>query len=98
MAIVTATVGKKRAFSGGADVVVCSLQQINRNGVQIIADGFDIEDATVTVVLPGDVEQEPTELETTGNKTCIVGRNFSMKAIKVSGLTAGSYEILFVQL
>jgi len=69
MATIKAVVGKKQAFSGGANVLECSLQQINRQGVQIIAEGFNIEDATVTVVLPGDVEQEPTELETTGNKT-----------------------------
>ncbi len=98
MATITAVVGKIKAFSGGADVLECSLQQINRAGVQIVADGFNIEDATVTVILPGDVEQEPTALETTDNKTCIVGRKFSMKGIRISGLPSGSYNVLFVQL
>lgn len=99
MAALNAVVGKTKAFTG-ADVVTCKLSEMNRKGVQIVAIGFDIEDATVTVVLPGEdaTEQQPTELETSGNKTCIVGRNFSMQAIKISGLPTGSYSVLFVQL
>jgi hypothetical protein len=98
MAQIKATVGKRVPFAGGADTLYCKLQQINRQGVQIVAEGFNIEDITVEVILPGGARQEPTQLETAGNVTAIAGRKFSMDGIELSDVPAGSNFVTFIQL
>lgn len=101
MAQIPGTVGKRKAFSGGADVFYVKLQQINRKGIQIVAEGFNIEDATVNILFPGEdepVKQTPQPLEVENVHIATVGENFSMDGIEISDLPSGDYYITIVQL
>lgn len=101
MAQIPGTVGKRRAFGGGADVFYVKLQQINRKGIQIVAEGFNIEDATVNILFPGEegpVKQQPQPLEVESVTIATVGENFSMDGIEIGDLPAGEYYITIVQL
>lgn len=99
MALVTGKAGQVIAFTGGSNVAYCKLQHPNRNGVQIEADGFNLEDATVTVIFPNGAEQEPvSELTGTGNKISRVGLGLAMDGIKLGGLPSGTYNVTFTQL
>lgn len=103
MATITGKVGKRQYFAGGANTFYVKLQQGNRGGVQIVAEGFNIEDATVEILFPGSdeddpVKQAPVPLEGTGYKIATVGKDASMDAIEISGLDADDYYITIVQL
>lgn len=92
-----ATVGKKLNFNGSAPVT-CVLNERNRRGVQLVAEGFNIEDADVTmisamgaetIVLPPDGQ--------TGIKHSMIGQEgFSFKGIRISGLTPGGTYALTI--
>lgn len=93
-----ARVGKRCNFDGNTEVT-CVLQEANRNGVQIVAEGFNIEDATITMVSAMDVESvvPPPDGET-GIKHAIVGRvGFAFKGIKIDGLDPGDYALTIIQ-
>jgi len=93
-----ARVGRRCDFDGSTPVT-CDLQEANRKGVQIVAEGFNIEDATVTMVSAMGVESvvPPPDGET-GIKHAIVGRvGFAFKGIKIDGLDPGDYALTIIQ-
>lgn len=94
-----ARVGRRCDFDGSTPVT-CVLQEANRDGVQVVAEGFSIEDATITMVSAMGVESIvlPPDGET-GLKHVMIGRaGFSFKGIELSGLTpGGSYAVTFIQ-
>lgn len=94
-----ARVGRRLDFDG-SEPVTCVLQEANRNGVQIVAEGFNIEDATVTMVSAMNVESVvPAPDGETELKHVMIGRaGFSFKGIELSGLApGGSYAVTFIQ-
>jgi hypothetical protein len=96
-----ATVGKKCNFDG-TEAVTCVLREGNRNGVQVVASGFNIVDAEVTVISAMGVETlVPPPTPPSGQtevKHSIIGREgFALKGIRVEGLPPGEYAITFLQ-
>lgn len=89
--------GKRKPFNGTTPVE-CNLSEANRNGVQIIAEGFNIEDADVTVTFRGGQTQVVTPPTTTGNKAVVIGEGFSLVKVSVGGVSAGAYHVTFIQL
>lgn len=93
-----ARVGKRCSFDGSTPVT-CELQEANRKGVQIVAEGFNIEDATVTMVSAMDAESVvPSPAGETGIKHAMVGSvGFAFKGIIIDGLAPGSYALTIIQ-
>lgn len=94
-----ARVGKRCEFNGNTPVT-CELQEANRKGVQIVAEGFNIEDATVTMVSAMGAESViPPPAGETGLKHVMVGHvGFAFKGIIVDGLDPdGDYALTIIQ-
>jgi hypothetical protein len=94
--MVQAVLNRTLEFDGSEDVIV-NVPPSNRDGVQIIATGFNIEDAVITTISDDGVEEEiPPPEDRTGVKNVRVARHFSITGIKLNGLTpAGDYAVRF---
>jgi hypothetical protein len=90
-----ATLGKALSFDGSEEVV-CDLSEKNRNGIQVVADGFDLADATVTIVSAMGVETEVSDIEA-DTFHALIGEKMLMKKIKIDGLSTGDYKVTFMQ-
>lgn len=92
-----AQVGTRLEFDG-SEPVTARLQESSRRGVQLVAEGFNIEDATVTMVSAMDVESViPPPDGITGIKHAMVGKEgFAFKGIIIDGLGAGSYALTII--
>lgn len=94
--MVQAVLNRTLSFDGSEEVTV-AVPASNRDGVQIIATGFNIEDAEVTTISDDGVEEViPPPEDRTGIKNVRVARHFSIIGIKLDGLTpGGSYAVRF---
>lgn len=97
MAALIGNLGVKNAFAGGDNTLTIPLNPAINKGFQISAEGFDLEDATITVLPQGTndpavvtVEGEPGSCITTGEgKFC--------RSVTIGGLGAGSYFVSVFQ-
>lgn len=95
--MVDAVLGRELEFDG-SEPVECVLREGNRNGVQIIAKGFNLEDATVTTISAMGVESEQTPPEgKTLIKHAIVGEKFAMRGVRLELPSTGDYAVTFLQ-
>jgi len=82
---------------GESDTLTCNdVSAQIRDGVQIDSNGFDLEDATITITMQNGAQKQPEIAAGTG-ETVIVGFRFSMSAVSISGVTAGTYTVTFSQ-
>lgn len=80
--------------AGTSDVLTCSdISQQIKGGVQIETE-FDM--ATVTVTLPSGATKAVT-IATADKNVALVGKDFSMSAISITGISAGTYTVRFSQ-
>lgn len=94
-----ARVGKQCNFDG-SEPVTCTLQEANRKGVQIVAEGFNIEDATVTIISAMGAESvvPPPEGKTNVKHVMIGNEGFAFKGVEITGLTpGGDYAVTIIQ-
>lgn len=94
-----ARVGKRCDFSGD-EAVTCVLQPANRKGFQIVAEGFNIEDATVTTISAMGAETivAPPEGKTNLKHVIIGKEGFALKGVTIDGLTpGGDYAVTIIQ-
>ena len=94
--MVAAVTGRRIEIDGTEDVI-CQVGKANRDGVQIIMEGFSAEHVNVTTTSKG-VDQLVTPPEESGQSHILVARRFQIDQITVgtSALGAGSYAITFV--
>lgn len=97
MATVTAKVNKKTSFAGGADEIVCTLVTSSRNGVQIQADGIVLEECQVEIRLPNAASWQAVEVEEGSGPYSLVGVDWFLGEVKLSGVPAGDWLITFRQ-
>ena len=88
----------KRVPYNGTTPVAFTLSRANRNGVQLIFEGFTADDATVTVTFRGGATDTVTPPTTTGKKVIVFGEGWEMEEVEVSGVGAGSHYVTAVQL
>jgi len=82
---------------GESDILTCpDVSPQIRDGVQIDSNGFNLEDATITTTMQNGAQKQPTIAAGTG-ETVIVGFRFSMSAVSISGVAAGTYTVTFSQ-
>lgn len=80
--------------AGTSDVLTCSdISQQVRGGVQIETE-FDM--TTVTVTLPSGATKA-VAIATEDKNIALVGKDFSMASITITGITAGTYTVRFSQ-
>jgi hypothetical protein len=80
--------------AGTSDVLTCSdISQPVRGGVQIETE-FDM--TTVTVTLPSGVTKA-VPIAAEDKNIALVGKDFSMASISITGITAGTYTVRFSQ-
>lgn len=80
--------------AGTSDVLTCSdISQQVRGGVQIETE-FDM--TTVTVTLPSGATKAVT-IATEDKNIALVGKDFSMASIAITGIAAGTYTVRFSQ-
>lgn len=92
---IEARLGQEMSFDGTEDVE-CNLSLNSRVGVQVIANGFELSDATITITSPIDSETVISDIEE-GAVQAVVGEGFSMKKVTLGGLGAGDYSVLFIR-
>lgn len=96
MATIAAVKGIKTAFLGGADIIQCTFSPGAKNGVQIEVEDFTLNNSTVTVFglssTDGDIKTiaEPLHVAVVANR--VIGK------VSISGVTAGSYNVTFIEL
>lgn len=85
-----ATVGRRCNFDG-SEPVTCVLQEGNRRGVQIVAEGFFIDDATVITIsaMGAETQVSPPEGESELVHVMIGYEGFAFKGLRIQGLPAG---------
>lgn len=94
-----ATVGKKCNFDGTSPVT-CVLREGSRRGVQLVAEGFNLEDADVTAISAMGAETLiPPPEGVTGAKHYLIGKEgFALKGLRVEGLPpGGEYALTVIQ-
>ena len=97
MATIIATLNKKTAFAGGANVIRCKPIASNKNGVQIQAPGVILEDCVLKVRFPNSSVWEEVEVEEGAGMCTLVGKDFFVAEVELSGVPAGSWEFTFRQ-
>jgi len=98
MADLTVRINQTREWtcSGTSDVLSCTdISQPLRNGVQVETD-FDMHTADVTVKLPSGIAKAVTVSEH-DKKIALIGKDFSMSEISITGVPAGTYTVRFSQ-
>ncbi len=80
-----------------ADTITCSdIAPQVRSGVQIEADGFNLETATITATAKSGATKSVT-VEAGSGEIIVVGEGFSLTKIQISGITGGPYNVRFSQ-
>jgi len=67
-------------------------------GFQISADGFDIEDATITALPTGSTQAAPVTVEGEPGSAASGGKGLMAQSVTIGGLTAGDYHVAVYQL
>ena len=96
MATITATLGNKTAFAGGSDDLICYIAGANKSGVQISAQGFTLNNATVQAKGIGTSTLD-TVTVSSAVATVIVGEGMIIDQVRISGVTGGSYFVTVSQ-
>ncbi len=100
MADVIAQPGIKTAFLGGDDVLICTFPRSTKNGVQIEAEGFTLDNSTITAY--GHSSDEPdTVVVGSAKKIAVIDGGTGpilIREIRMSGVSAGSYSVTFIEL
>jgi len=95
MADVEANVGVMTDFAGGDGETITFKVNPQVRGCQLVSEGFDFEDATVTARPIGTADY--VAVATTGmNKTCAISderRLIMFDRVRIGGLTASSYKV-----
>lgn len=93
----TTNVAATWVCGGSSDTLTCAVcDQQSRAGVQIEANGFNLEDATVTVTAENGAAKVVTAPADSG-EIALFGSGFSIASIQISGVTAGTYVVTFRQ-
>jgi hypothetical protein len=80
--------------AGTGDVLTCSdISQSLRGGVQIETE-FDMTEVTVT--LPSGATKDVT-IAAADQNAALVGKDFSIASISITGVAAGTYTVRFSQ-
>lgn len=96
MATATATAGLKRAFLGGADNCVCYFTPVAEGYVQVEVQGFTLDNSTVEVLGTSSGAAWDEIPVADARHVAIIGApGARMAAIRISGVTAGSYQVTF---
>lgn len=97
MAALSGLTGQKTAFAGGDNTIKFDLNSLNRNGFQISVDGFDIDNATVSVIAVGTSEPTLVEAPVGSGKAAFFCEGFRCESVTIGGLDAGSYFIAVLE-
>lgn len=98
MADIPGKLGRRMAFSGGANTITFPLDPMSTMGFQISADGFDIEDATITTLPLGTTTPAPVTIEGEPGSAASCGKGLMAQSVTIGGLTAGDYHVAVYQL
>jgi len=66
----------------------------SRRGIQVGIVGVDLNAATVKATVPPSI-QKTVEIETGSGNAALVGKDWEMTRIEISGVAAGSYNYHF---
>ncbi len=80
----------------GTEDVECLLTENSKKGVEIMSSGFFLNDVTITITSMLD-EDTVVTLEDDNVVQALVGENFRMTKVTLSGFTPGSYTVLFIR-
>jgi len=95
MATITAAPGIKTAFAGGADDLICTFSPLAKNGVQVEAQGFTLNGATIEAQ-GGSSTAYDTISFTEAKSIAIINSSSgasNVGRVRISGLTGGSYFV-----
>lgn len=84
-------------FAGGSGIIRCRLIGESRNGVQIQADGVVLEEVIVKVRARGSREWQTIELVDGSGPSALVGKDFYLDWVEVSGVPEGEWTFIFRQ-
>ena len=99
MATITALPGIKTAFSGGADNITCIFPPAARNGVQVEAQGFTLNNSTVTAYGISSTEGDTVSFTEAKHIIIIGSSNASLiSKVDISAVAGGSYFVTFTAL
>lgn len=97
MAALTGNLGTKNAFPGGDNTITIPLNPALNKGFQISAQGFNIEDATITVLPLGTDTSAVVTVEGAPGSCATTGEGKFCRSVTIGGLDAGSYFISVFQ-
>jgi hypothetical protein len=93
MATINATPGIKTAFAD-SDTVVCTFSGGARNGVQVEAQGFTLDNATVTARGNSTTTYDTIAIAD-AIANAVVGAGSIIGSVRVSGVTGGTKFVTF---
>jgi hypothetical protein len=88
----------RTAFTGGAEELTCSPTAGFRRGVQIVTEGFTVDEATIEYVAFGGAEADEVEVTEVKHDVTIGDEYTPLKSITLSGLPEGEYFVTFTDL
>lgn len=97
MAALIGNLGVKNAFAGGDNTLTIPLNPALNKGFQISAQGFNIEDATITVLPLGTDTPASVTPEGTPGSCATTGEGKFCRSVTIGGLGAGSYFVSVFQ-
>ena len=102
MATVYAKPGEKKAFSGGADILICDLSEDGEypvrapSKVQVTSEGFLFNAATVTARGYNTTTYDPITVSDAISCILIGNEGNKLGSVKISGVAAGSHYVTFL--
>lgn len=97
MAALLGNLGAKNAFSGGDNTITIPLNPALSKGFQISAEGFDLEDATITVLPLGSNDPAVVTVEGDPGSCISTGEGKFCRSVTIGGLGAGAYFVAVYQ-
>lgn len=97
MATVYAEFGVQKSWtSNGVEDILALIvpPSESRRGIQIGIVGVDLNAATVKATVPPGIQQTVT-IESGSGNSALVGKDWEMTRIEISGVAAGSYNYYF---
>jgi hypothetical protein len=96
MATVNAIKGIKTEFLGDADVITCTFSPAAKKGIQIEAEGFTLNNATITAK---GISSDDGDIVTAEAKhVVVIGTDIYIREVSISGVAAGTYNVTFIDL